>query len=338
MNDPLPHELVQEAPAGTYLVDAYEDWAKAECIPIHTGPSIDMLTADVGPWARFDANGAFCHVDGRCDFLSVFLLEIEAGKKTAPQQHLYEELCYVLSGTGETDIETPSGRQTIAWEPHSLISMPMNARYVHRNTGGNQARIAAVNDMRYLFNLFRNEAFIHETPITFPERTISNAVIDISGSEMSKASSVDGAKRLPVTMCEGTISADVWQLEAGTYSDSKRQFQGVHLLGVSGEGYTLVTEDGTRDAARSDWRHGVLFSAPAMQYYQHFNSGKVPARFLTLELGSVQYPMFRHRRVDYGDTSVYAAGRARIPAADLNSGLRAAWESEIAAKGVRPSQ
>ena len=328
MNDPLPHELVQEAPAGTYLVDAYEDWAKDQGIPILTGPAVDLLAGDVSPWARFDAKGAFCHVDGRCDFLSIFLLEIAAGKSAAPQRHLYEELCYVLSGTGETDIETAAGKQTVSWGPRSLFSMPMNARYRHRNTGSTPARIAGINDMRYLFNLFRNEEFVFGLPMDFSERAESSedqrdgsmgkhlatsSVMDLGATGLSGSQRVINADRLPISMCEGSISADLWQLDAGTSTDAIRQFQGVHLFGVSGDGYSVVTDDGQANVHRAEWHHGVVFSAPAMLFYQHINESSAPLRFMTTELGSIRYPMFRHRRADYGDSSVYAAGRAVVP-------------------------
>lgn len=351
MNDPLPTELVQEAPAGTYLVDAYEDWAKAEGVPVLTGSAIDLRTANVVPWARFDAKGAFCHVDGRCDFLSVFLLEIAAGKTAAPQRHLYEEICYVIDGIGETVIETPAGTRTVAWAPRSIFSMPMNARYRHRNTGTTPARIAGINDMRYLFNLFRNEAFVYALTSDFPERISkpglasgaaglrldADAVKDLAVVDIPAASTSPYPARLPLSLYDGTISTDVWQIEPGTYTEAKRQFQGVHHIGISGQGYMVISEDGAQNPTRIDCQPGLLFSAPAMMYYQHFNSTAEPMRFITLELGSVRTPMFRHRRVDYGDNSVYAAGRDIIPYAKQDTAIRKAWIDTIAAKGIKPA-
>lgn len=354
MNDPLPHELVQDAPAGTYLVDAYEDWAVAEGMPVHTGAAVHLTTATVAPWPRFGASGAFCHVDGRCDFLSVFLREIAPGAAADGERHLYEEICYVVSGTGETEIEGSDGRRLVSWRPHSLFSMPMNARYRHRNTGSTPARIAAVNDMRYLFNLFRNEQFVFAMPLDFPERARSstapvaatgiagprleaNAIDDLANLPMGAADRSPLPSRLPLSLCDGTIAADLWHLPPATYTESMRQFQGVHMIVVSGAGYSLVSEDASANALRVDWQPGDLFSAPQMMFYQHFNAGTAPVRLVTFELGSVRHPMFRHRRVDYGDNSVYAAGRAIVPYRDQDAKVRSSWEREIAGKGLRPA-
>ena len=92
------NESNRPAPAGKYLVDSYEDWAKGEGVPIHTGAALDLLKAEVKPWARFGVNGAFCHLDGRDDFLTVFLIELPPNSGSAPHRHLYEAVCYVLSG------------------------------------------------------------------------------------------------------------------------------------------------------------------------------------------------------------------------------------------------
>lgn len=352
MNDPLPTELVQEAPAGTFLVDAYEDWARAEGVPIHTGPTVNMQNASVANWPRFGTKGAICHVDGHCDFLSVFLLELDQGQTSADQRHLYEELCFVVAGTGMTEIETATGKQIVSWRPGSLFSMPMNSAYRHCNTGTGRARIAAVNDMRYLFSLFRNEQFVFGMPVSFPERQTNaqglvndaadpyldgSAFTDLSALDMSPASRSPLPSRLPLSLYDGTLSADLWQLDPGTYTEAKRQFHGVHMIVIAGEGYTLVSEDATLNAVRVDLQPGDVFAAPAMKYYQHFNTGAAPFRFLTIELGSVRHPMFRHRRADYGDESVFAAGRDIIPYARQDTGIRRAWENALKEKGIKPA-
>ena len=151
-------ETNQAAPPGKFLLDPYEDWAKTEGVPVHTGVAVDLLKAEVKPWARFGLNGAFCHLDGRDDFLTVLLLELPSNSGSAPHQHLYEEICYVISGTGSTEFQAPDGHtQVIEWRPKSLFALPMNAHYRHRNTSAEPARFAAINDLRYLFNLYRSE-------------------------------------------------------------------------------------------------------------------------------------------------------------------------------------
>ncbi len=351
MNDPLPHELVQPAPAGTYLINPFNDWAEGEGVPILTGTCIDLLAADVKPWARFDTKGAICTLDGRCDFLTVLLYEIAAGKAMAPSRHLSEEVYYVLSGTGQTDIESDSGERTIDWGPRAFFSIPMNARYTHRNTGDSPARIVAFNDMRYLMSLYRSEEFIFSNPMSFPERQPSEAETlrgksgqrlrasahaDLATLELPAASNREAAF-LPLEMDNGSIGPDLRELAVGTHTSAIRQFHGMHLIGVSGNGYTLSSEDGSNGLTRMDWHHGIVAAAPSMAYYQHFNVGNEPARFLTLQMGSVIYPMFRHRRHDYGDGAVYAAGYAKLAKSEQSAEIFDGWKKELASKGIAPA-
>ena len=320
-------ELNQPAPPRKFLLDPYEDWAKAEGVPVHGGAAVDLIQADVKPWARFGVNGAFVHLDGRDDFLAVFVIELPPNSGSAPQQHMYEEVCYVMAGNGTTEFQAPDGHtQVIEWGPKSLFALPMNARHRHRNTSAAPARFAAVNDLRYLFNLYRSEEFVFATPAQFAERHGgTEAVVDLANQPPG-----------PLTLARGTISSDVIELAPGSYGQAFRQMHGAHLLGVGGEGYTLAWDEGAQDFARAAWRHGVVTSVPGMAFRQHFNAGSAAARFLDLQLGSQSHPIFRHRRAAYGDTKVYAAGSATIPFAEQDPGIHQQWLEAIAGKGVQP--
>lgn len=321
------NEINQPAPAGKYLVDPYEDWAKGEGVPIHTGAAVDLLRAEVKPWSRFGVSGAFCHLDGRDDFLAVFLVELPPNSGSAPHRHLYEEVCYVLAGSGTTEFEAPDGHtRVIEWGPKSLFALPMNAPYRHRNTSAVPARFAAVSDMRYLFNLYRSESFVFGSTLQFAERHGgAEAVADLAKQPAG-----------PLTLANGTLSSDVVELAPGTYGQASRQMHGAHFFGVGGEGYTLAWEEGAQDFTRIAWRHGVVAATPGMAFRQHFNAGAAPARYLDVQLGSQQQPIFRHRRAAYGDTSVYAAGSAAISFAGQDPRIHKMWLEAIAGKGVTP--
>ena len=77
-----------------FLFDPYMDWIEGEGVPVVEGFGIDLLAVETAPWARRDANGAFVHLKGRGDFISIFIVDIPPGGKSAPQQHLYEEVIY----------------------------------------------------------------------------------------------------------------------------------------------------------------------------------------------------------------------------------------------------
>ena len=82
-----------------YLVDPYQDWIDAEGVQLATGRAINLFEIKLAPWDRFGMDGAACHVTGRCDFLSVFVFQLQAGKSSAPGRRVYEECIYVLEGS-----------------------------------------------------------------------------------------------------------------------------------------------------------------------------------------------------------------------------------------------
>ncbi|NQV56236.1 MAG: hypothetical protein HQ503_10295, partial [Rhodospirillales bacterium] len=89
-----------------FLYDPYLEWVKGEGVPVVEDFGIDLIKMKTKPWARFGVKGAIAHLKGRGDFISIFVLEIDPGGKTAPQQHLFEEVVYVLEGHGSTTVET----------------------------------------------------------------------------------------------------------------------------------------------------------------------------------------------------------------------------------------
>ena len=64
------------APEGKYMVDTYENWARAEGVPVHEGFALDLVTLTTKTWARMGVAGAMCHLSGRCDYLTMWLLDI----------------------------------------------------------------------------------------------------------------------------------------------------------------------------------------------------------------------------------------------------------------------
>ena len=78
---------VMNEAASQRLLDPYLDWTKREGIPFHEDFGVDLLTADTKPWPRLGdrCNGAFVHLLGRGDWMTVFLLEVPPGGKSAPR-------------------------------------------------------------------------------------------------------------------------------------------------------------------------------------------------------------------------------------------------------------
>jgi mannose-6-phosphate isomerase-like protein (cupin superfamily) len=289
-----------------YLVDPYGNWAKAEGVPIVTGAAIDLMNVTVEPWARFGVKGAICHVDGRCDYLNAFVFEIAAGASSAPMRHVYEECYYVLDGTGTTEITLSDGsRHNIEWGPKRLFAAPVNAHCIHRASGTRPARLVALNDLRYLMGLYRNETFLFDNPTPFHARQAKAVAAGLAVDPLGQA---EGATPL----ADMSLGIDLTIIAGQGSGTARRQMQGQHLLGVDGGGLTLSFKSPDADPIRTPWRHGVLVGLPGMFFHQHSSTGAAPACMLTIELGSISSPMFRSRRAAYGDTLVYASGAATI--------------------------
>ena len=78
------------------LLDPYVAWAAKEGVPITEDFGVDLLKVPTAPWPRFGVDGGIVHLKGRGDFVSIFVLDLAPGAKTAPQKHLFEEVVYVL--------------------------------------------------------------------------------------------------------------------------------------------------------------------------------------------------------------------------------------------------
>lgn len=306
-----------------FMVDPYMNWLKAEGAAIVSGRAIDLCAVDLQDWPRFGMKGAVCHVDGRCDFLTAFVFELPAGGASAPVRHTYEDVFYALSGTGETEITLSSGdKQTIAWGEKKLFAVPVNATARHRATGAAPARFVALSDIRYLMGLYRNEAFLFGNSSPMHERQQRACAAGLVADPAAQA--VSDAELTPLALADMSVGVDLTRVAPRSSTLARRQMQGRHILGVEGAGFTLSFASQSAEAIRTEWKHGVLVGLGPMQFHQHFNAGAAPARFVSVEMGSMSSPMFRSRRAGYGDTEVYASGAAVIAREDERAEVRAA--------------
>ena len=107
-------------PSGKYLVDCYEDWARGQGVPVHAAQWLDLFSVGTEHWPLFGVKGAICHLVGHCDFLTLFLLEIDSGQCSSLQGHIHEEMYYVLCGSGIVEIEDGNcSTQQLEWRGSS---------------------------------------------------------------------------------------------------------------------------------------------------------------------------------------------------------------------------
>ncbi|MAF48070.1 MAG: hypothetical protein QGH73_18575 [Rhodospirillales bacterium] len=343
-----------------FLFDPYMDWVENEGVPVTEDFGVDLLAVETGPWARLDTNGAVVHLKGRGDFISIFIVDIPPGGKSSPQQHLYEEVIYVLSGHGSTSIETEDGaKHSFEWGPKSLFALPLNAKYQHFNASGREAaRLASTNDLCLVLNLFHNQDFVFNNKARFPGRAgksnyfsgegdfipkkpgrhmwETNFIPDLSRFELRAWSKRGaGSSNMKFILADGTMHAHSSEMPVGTYKKAHRHGADFHVYSVTGSGYSLFWYEGDADFERVDWRHGVVFAPPDGMYHQHYNTSNEPARYLAVALGSLRYPFTSEKMNLFAgvDVDVEDGGR-QIEYADQDPRVHEIYLEELAKNGV----
>jgi mannose-6-phosphate isomerase-like protein (cupin superfamily) len=303
------------------LLEPYLDWTAEEGIPIVEDFCVDLHGVETKPWARAGVDGAFVHLKGRGDFISIFLYDLAPGARSAPRGHLFEEVIFVLSGHGSTTIEMADGtRRSFEWGPNSLFAIPLNARYqLFNGSGSERARLASTNNLCLIMNLIHDDDFIFRNGWRFIGREgdsawyegggemsrvhrnlnmwETNFVNDITSFEM-KSWNQRGAGSAHIQYClaDGNLHAHVSEMAVGTYKKGHRHGPDFHVLIVSGEGYSLFWHDDDKDLTRFDWKHGSVFAPTDMIWHQHFNTSAQPARYLATAMGSTRYPFTEEKR------------------------------------------
>ncbi len=343
-----------------FLVDPYLEWVAGEGVPAVEDFGIDLLGVQVAPWARMGARGAFVHLKGRGDFLSVYVCEIPPGGGTEPQRHLFEEVVYVLAGRGSTVVEGPGGaRHAFEWGVGSLFALPLNVRYRHFNASGTEpARFVSTTNLPLVLNAFHNEAFVFDNSYEFPERMgerdhfrgegtfipmrpgrhmwETNFVPDLRRFKLHEWQQRGaGSSNVMLLLADGTMHAHVSEMPVGTYKKAHRHGADFHVFAVTGHGYSLYWYEGERDFRRFDWRHGTVFAPTDRLFHQHFNTSPEPARYLAVAFGGLRYPFSADKRATFlgMDVSVREGGR-QIEYEDEDPRIRRLYEEELRARGI----
>jgi quercetin dioxygenase-like cupin family protein len=341
--------------------DPYLDWCEREALPIYDVFGVDLLTLETKPWPRVDANGAFVHLKGRGDFISVFLIDIPPGASISPQQHLYEEVIFVMAGHGSTTIETHDGRKhSFEWGPKSLFALPLNCQYQHFNGSGRDAvRLASTNTLCVMLNLLHNEEFVFDNPFRFPEREgeegyftgggdfyggkrgrniwETNFVPDVSAFELkSWEERGAGSTNIKFLLADGILHTHSSEMPVGTYKKAHRHPADYHVFTVHGEGYSLFWYEEDEEYVRLDWRHGWVFAPPDNMFHQHYNTSPSPARYMAVAMGNARYPFLEAKRrfVMGGVDKDVTEGGYQIEYGDQDPRIHGIWLKELAGRGV----
>jgi hypothetical protein len=175
----------------------------------------------------------------------------------------------------------------------------------HFNGSGRQAaRFVAVTNAPPVINLYRDLNFVFATDFDFTNRFSgepdyfsakgkqnglrleTNLIPDVLNVQVvTIAERGAGGSMIRFNLSKSSIGGHISQFPVGTYKKAHAHGPGAHVIILSGEGYSLMWEEG-EEPRRYDWEIGTLIVPPNGWFHQHFNSGRSPARYLAFKHGS----------------------------------------------------
>src|SRR5581483_9167843 len=152
---------------------AYERWMQAQAIPIYSGydvPDVRQLRREA--WAATGGKGCIVDLKGMEGFTNAIVGEIAAGASLQPQKHLFQEMTYILDGSGYTEVWAPGSaeRTRCQWQTGTLYAIPLNCWSQMVNTGVEPALYISVTDAPLVLDVFHDDGFIFDNEQPFPRR------------------------------------------------------------------------------------------------------------------------------------------------------------------------
>jgi mannose-6-phosphate isomerase-like protein (cupin superfamily) len=352
-----------------YGINSYEEWVEREGLRVAKGISLDLFEVETTHWPRYGVKAAVCHFAGSGDYNNMFVIELPAGGSTLPQQHLYEEIYYVLEGRGSTQLEFADGRKrSFEWGPRSFFGIPLNAKYRHFNASGTQrALLCETTTLPMIMNIFHNDEFIFNTPSAFADRFgdekyyggegdlhmlrpgnniwETNFVPDLATIELTPWEDRGaGSSNIMFVLADGIMHAHISEIAPATYKKAHRHGAGTHVLTLTGDGYSLLWDEGKSDFTRVDWKHGVVFPPCEGQFHQHFVTSENASRYVATGLGNLRYPLTeRKRRTSFAKAGEKQAvsrsvkeGGDQIEYEDQDPRIHEIWLEEMRKRGITP--
>ena len=346
---------VTESLAPLERVDAYEQWQQSERVPVVTGFYVDNLnTLELGSWQRKGGSGAIVNLEGTGGVNDMHVVEIAPGGASEPERHVYEEMIYILSGRGSTQVWYDERRKaSFEWGPGSLFGVPINANYRIFNSSGVQpARYASVTNAPTIISLFHNNGFVFNNAYQFEDRFGGDSDYFAQEGTLHRGRTLEtnfvpnvhtiqlhdwkarggGGTNVMIELAQNSMGAHVSQFRPGTYKKAHRHGPGAHVIILDGVGFSLLWREGEADWQKCDWRPGAVVVPPENWFHEHFNSGPEPARYLALRFTGRHYKQRGAFQSAEADVSVKQGG-AQIEYEDEDPRIHALFERELAANG-----
>ena len=290
----------------------YERWKASQGIPTIRGYYVpDVLETELTDWPARGGSGVFLNLEGTEGYNDSYIFEIPPGKSSVPIHHMYDETVYILKGRGTTTVWIDEkNKQTFEWQEHSLFAIPMNAWYQHHNLSGTEpARYLGGTAAPRVIDNYQDLDFVFNCPYVFKscfggedgyfqqqERTPENLVKGRIGEWQTNfiADILVSYHRDPEDFMRGNLlRAGRWALAngrvhghvrhwpVGSYTQGHRHAPGLHVLQLTGHGYTRMWKD-EEEVEMIPWGPGTIFVPPEGWFHHHFNTSPEPAYHLAL--------------------------------------------------------
>ena len=339
-------------------VNFYEDWLKSEGIPIVDGFHVeDVNEVQLSSWPRKEGLGAYVILDGGGGITDAYVCQIPPGKSLSPQRHMFQEVIYILKGTGATSVwNEENQKQTFEWGPGSLFAIPLNAWHQQFNgSGSDPVRYLGVTNAPRMMNIFRNLDFIFGNSFAFKDRFFgeedywtshgtvgrigkrniweTNFIPDLTSLKVPARPDRGPVGRQGFVMAHSDLAIQLAEHPVGSYPKAHRHGSGAQILTLAGSGYTLLWVEG-QEKVRLDWKPGTLFSPPDRWFHQHFNTSNVSELSLRVAQSSPRYAPTEMEGWDKANVSTREGGD-QIEYEDEEPEIRQMYEAELAKSGIK---
>lgn len=292
-------------------INAYTEYQQEQGLPSITGFAVNnVFEVDLAPWPQRGGRGVFINLDGTGGTNDAYVCEIPPGGNLTPMRHMYEEMVFILEGSGATSVwYRPDKKVTFEWQKGSLFAIPLNANFQHFNgQGGRPARYLAVTNAPVIMSLFHNKRFVFENEFVFDDRFGAEDRYFDAGGTMYENRVLEtnfvpdtysiplyewkergaGGKNIQFELAHNTMASHISEFPVGTYKKAHRHGPGAHVIILGGAGYSLLWPQGA-EPRRVDWKLGAMVVPPQNWFHQHFNNGATPSRYMALRWGSQRY-------------------------------------------------
>ncbi len=303
----------------------YEEYMAEEGLPVYRGVSgfPDVRLLELGAWKRLGGAGAFIELEGIGNIQGTYLLGIAAGTALEPERHLFEEVFFVVEGSGRTEVWIDgSAPDIVEWQANSVLTVPLNAWHRHVAGPEGDARLLVGSNAPIAMQVFRNRDFVFGSDYTFEDRyrpgsgyytptplkvhpmnkraLNSDAFIpDVTKVEIPlDGQRGAGARHFELIMGGNFYDGWVGEYPAGRYSKAHAHESGAILVCLAGAGYTIAWpkslgirpwDGGHGDqVVRTDYGPGGIVSAApggADWFHAHFGASRVPFRAMAMSGG-----------------------------------------------------